>query len=165
MNQKIEGRRIAGFPEYFVTNTGRVFSTKNGKLIELKKKLLNSGYEYVTLCGSEGYKVKTVHRLVAEAWIPMDQSRPDVNHKDGNKLNNDVENLAWCSKKENNRHSIDVLGKGHAGEKNGSAKLTEDLVREIRSSGLGCMRIAEKYGISFQNASRILRRERWAHLN
>lgn len=76
---------------YKVSNTGKVFSYKTNKLLKNNKN--KYGYEWVSING----KCCSVHRLVAEAFIPNPNCLKQVNHKDENKLNNSVENLEWCS--------------------------------------------------------------------
>ena len=95
-------KEIKGFPDYFVTEDGRVFSTKKGELRELK--LCGTGYKHVTLINGQR-KYPSVHRLVAEAYIPNPDNLPEVNHIDENKLNNNVDNLEWVTRSQNNRHS------------------------------------------------------------
>ena len=102
---------------YKVSDKGNIFSVrrtivqkaKNGSLSKhpyggcpLKPNKQNNGYYTVTLNG----KIRQVHRLVAEAFLPADPDRPYVNHIDGNKGNNEVSNLEWCTAKENSRHAI-----------------------------------------------------------
>lgn len=78
---------------------GRVY-VKQGKL--LKSFVTNKGYEYVMLNDAQHKQhLKTVHRLVAQAFIPNPNSLPIVNHKDENKLNNDASNLEWCTQSYN----------------------------------------------------------------
>ena len=77
---------------YKVDENGNVFSVRNNKL--LKRMMFPSGYEYVHLCNGKGKtKLFRVHRLVAETFIPNPNNLPEVNHKDGDKLNNNVKNL------------------------------------------------------------------------
>lgn len=102
---------------YDISNKGRVRSYKNGKwgLCENPKVLVGyKGKHYLTviLCKEEK-KTFTIHSLVADAFIPNPENKREVNHIDGNKLNNDVTNLEWVSHKENMQHAkqIDLFGK------------------------------------------------------
>lgn len=99
-------KQIAEFPNYEVSDTGLVRNKAN-KILKFFKQ--NSGYLVATLTNEElkGAK-RTVHRLVAKAFIENPEGLPEVNHKDGNNLNNEVNNLEWCSKRQNVRHAIDT---------------------------------------------------------
>ena len=87
---------------YEVSNWGRVKSLKFGKERILKQNQCMNGYYYVGLSKNGILKRYSVHRLVAEAFIPNLDNLPQVNHKDENKLNNVVSNLEWCTYKYNN---------------------------------------------------------------
>lgn len=67
---------------------------------------IKTGYLECNLCKDGLTHTKAVHRLVAEAFLPNPQKKPQVNHKDGNKLNNSVDNLEWCTAAENVHHAI-----------------------------------------------------------
>lgn len=99
-----EWKPIAGFPNYAVSNKGRVMNLKTGKV--LKYAINGMGYPFVILCkaNSKPKNIK-VHRLVALAFIPNPDNLTQVNHIDEVKTNNDVSNLEWCSASENIRHS------------------------------------------------------------
>lgn len=70
------------------------------------KKVNYRGYEYVCLCVNDIRTYPRVHRLVAETFIPNTDNKEQINHIDGNKRNNIVENLEWCTQTENIRHAI-----------------------------------------------------------
>ena len=86
-----------------------IIKTNDNKVF--KKYITPNGYEQITV--GKGYKRKKylVHRLVAQAFIDNPENKPCVNHKDGNKLNNNVNNLEWCTYSENELHSHRILGK------------------------------------------------------
>lgn len=85
--------------EYEIDNHGVIYSVKSGKV--LKQTDYGSKYLQVSLCKDGRRKVVNVHRLVATAFIPNPDNLPQVNHKDENKHNNNVENLEWCTAKYN----------------------------------------------------------------
>ena len=86
---------------YQVSNFGRVKSIKFGKEIIMNLIPNSSGYLLVNLCKDGKVKKFTVHRLVAEAFIDNPYNLPQVNHRDENKLNNNVDNLEWCTNEYN----------------------------------------------------------------
>lgn len=104
----VEFRQIPGHPDYYVSNTGLIKSRKWGKVRLLKPKLDASGYNRVGLYTDGKFKNMLVHRVVAQVFISNDGKR-QVNHIDGDKSNNHVINLEWCTISENVRHSYDIL--------------------------------------------------------
>lgn len=117
-------RDVVGYEGlYAVSNNGRVKSVDNyhtfiSKLGKPSKRFkrgkflgrtFSHDYNRVTLCKLAVSKIMSVHRLVAIAFIPNPNEYPDVNHIDGNKRNNNVSNLEWCTKSQNTIHSYSVL--------------------------------------------------------
>lgn len=90
---------------YTISSDGKVFSIKRGKYLTAAK--TKGGYLMVVLQNKKRHNVY-IHRLVALHFINNTQNKPQVNHIDGNKLNNDYSNLEWCSSKENIRHAVDT---------------------------------------------------------
>ena len=103
-----EWKYIAGYGNlYQVSNLGRVrsFQPRWKKPRMIKPSIDNGGYQILTLVGVDGtHHTKTVHRLVAGEFLEIPPL--DVNHKDGNKRNNRLSNLDYCTKSENTRHAI-----------------------------------------------------------
>lgn len=127
---------------YEVSNHGQVRSlSKQDRLGRSKEGKIKAqcnngtGYMVVNLKVDGKQKMKTVHRLVAETFIPNPLDLPEVNHIDGNKQNNCVENLEWCTHSENTKHAFDLgLNKAVKGTSNVNAKLTDEQVKFIREN-------------------------------
>ena len=103
------GSRIILGGKLEVTTEGEVFRVKNGikKPARINYVCENRNYGRTTAMIDGKQKHLYIHRLVAEAFIPNPDNKPQINHKDGNPRNNNVENLEWVTAKENTRHAVD----------------------------------------------------------
>ena len=145
---------------YRVSNFGRVYSIRNGIL--LKQWLRGrKGDEYLTIDLSR--KMYSVHRLVAQAFIPNPENKPQVNHKDGNKLNNNVENLEWVTDIENQRHAVaNGLRTYIKGSNNTKCILSKDDVRYIKNNfiykdtNFGAVGLAKRFNVDKKTIMNII---------
>jgi hypothetical protein len=103
-----EWRPIQGW-DYSVSSCGRVRNDKTGKVSAFGHTVAR--YRQVILCANGKKQHFSVHRLVAQAFIPNPECKPEVNHINGDGLDNRVENLEWCTSRENVLHAHRVLGK------------------------------------------------------
>lgn len=156
---------------YQVSNLGRIKSlereVRRGQniIMRLPEKVLSTrkhvGYENITLRIDGKTKVCSVHRLVAKTFLQNPNNYKAVNHIDGNKLNNNLSNLEWCSYSQNMKHAYKT---GLKVAKNG-AKLSAAQVAEIRtlcvSSNLTLKQIGERFGVSKAAISKIKNRKSW----
>lgn len=111
---------VKGFEEYQVDTNGVVYG-KNGNA--LKYSLNHNGYCIVNFYVNHKRTGFAIHTIVANQFIVnTDKAKTQVNHKDGNKQNNCVDNLEWTTPVENTRHAIKILGKNNSGVNNGKAK-------------------------------------------
>lgn len=157
--------------------------SSDGKIISLPRKGSHSnnyvlqhhkdrkGYHTVCLNSKPIKQVAKVHRLVAEHFItkPLSNEKLQVNHKDGNKNNNDMSNLEWVTCKENIRHSWanNLHTKSRKGVNNTQSKLDDDKVRIIRKrilTGETLQSIAKDYSVNFTLISLIKRNKIWTHV-
>lgn len=127
----------------------------NGHFVKgriMKTPVDTMGYKIVRLYKNGGNVKAYVHRLVAEAFLPKDESRNYVNHIDSDRLNNNLENLEWVTQKENCAHSISKgRARYHSGEECNNVKLNKEQVIEIRKLllvGKTQKEIAEMYNVS-----------------
>lgn len=95
-------------PNYSVTTDGEVYSHLTD--IFLKPGIDSKGYPIVVLCNNGKTKTTRIHRMVAETYIPNPENKPQVNHKDGNRANNHLDNLEWVTYKENADHYLETMG-------------------------------------------------------
>lgn len=94
-----EWKSIKDFCGYYINHNGEIKSTnafKGTKEIILKGSVSNKGYKIVNLMNCGKVYSRTIHKLLAQAFIPNPNNLPCINHKDGNKLNNSLDNLEWC---------------------------------------------------------------------
>lgn len=104
----MEWRKIDGFSRYSVSDAGQVRNDITGRV--LKTQADKFGYLRLGLSNDQGRSKKYLHRLVAEAFVPNPDGKPEVNHKDGNKKNCAASNFEWVTPHENLIHMYRVLG-------------------------------------------------------
>lgn len=147
--------KIYTIDDYDITKDGDVINKHTRK--KLKPQKNGKGYYRVGI----GKKLYFVHRLVAEKYIPNPYNYPQVNHKDGNKLNNCVENLEWVTNKQNHDHALQK-GLILTGENCSWSKLTKEQVDFIRKhTELNSKELSKVFGISSSHIREIRRNESW----
>lgn len=153
---------------YEVSNYGDI---RNSKTRKVRRKNVNKhGYYFVNgSLGSKDIKITfRVHKAVAESFIDNPNNLPMVNHKDGNKLNNYIDNLEWCTNAENIQHAYDnnLIVVSH-GEDNHMSKLTQEDVKYIRKHYIpydrefGTRALSRKFNIHHSTIISILNNETW----
>jgi hypothetical protein len=159
---------IDGFDKYQISNFGRIRSlTKKsgGRLLTPIK--TNKGYLTVRLYNESGYKQLKIHRLVALTFIDNPLLKEQVNHINGIKTDNNINNLEWVNNQENQIHAISLgLSKIEPGEKSRNVKLTQKQVDEIKSKyiygkkGLS-QELSQEYNISTHSIRSIWYGNNW----
>lgn len=152
-------RQIENYPWYEISDRGDVRNTRTNKI--LGRRVDKDGYREVQLYDSGVGRNHKTHRLVAEAFIPREPDRDQINHLNGDKEDNRVENLQWCTRSENTRHAYNELGfKANIGPANAArTKLTADKVSEIvqlREQGMPVKEIAHMYEVSIYSIYRVI---------
>lgn len=155
---------------YSVSTTGLIRNNVTDKI--LKQSIIKTGYYSVTVrpFGRKGVcKCFRTHREVAIAFLSKINEKIFVNHKDGNKLNNDVSNLEWCTASENSRHAVENgLMNTPKGERVANARMTDELVRIIReeykNGNITMADIGKKYGVAPNTISNAINRVSWKHV-
>lgn len=166
---------IDGFPFHRVTLDGRVQTQYrpgiNNPLDNwIDRSLVCNTGRYIRLCLKHNGIGKSfnVHRLVATYFVFNDMEKPCVNHKDGNRFNNNYENLEWMTVSENTKHAYDNgLAVGPKGDRHGNHRFkNRDIIemRSLASSGVTHKKIAEIFKTRQSSISRIIKRDRWGHV-
>ena len=160
--------KIQGYENYEIDELGQVWSLpkKTRKGIRMIKALKHpkTGYMYVDLCANGKVKKFTIHRLVALNLIPNPENKDQVNHINGNKTDNRVENLEWTTRSENQKHSILKGLRTAKGVKNSQSKLSEKDVLLIRSSKEKGSVLAKKLKVSHSTICDIQKNRSWTHI-
>lgn len=149
---------------YQVSNYGNVKSKRTNKILKPYK--TPSGYFTVSLCNNGYQKNVLVHRLVCLAFIGDMPILDCVNHKDGNKQNNRLENLEWSTYYENNIHAIETGLKDIKGESHFNSKLNNEAVIFIRNNKLKLTQkdLALKFGVSQALIGMVQAYKIWRHI-
>jgi len=160
-------RLINGFDDYFVSDLGRVISTKSGKLRVLVQISNARGYKTVNLHKNSSQNIYSVHRLVLGAFKGKCPEKHEGSHLDGSRDNNALANLTWETHAENVGRKKEH-GTTNAGERNGRAKFTDQDVISIRAEykagGIRQEALAERYGVYPQAIRMIIHRKSWSHI-
>lgn len=158
---------------YLVSNYGRVKSIKNvyHKGIILKQEKSNNGYLRVHLCKNNKSKHYSVHRLVIKSFYDEDLVKKYTNHKDGNKLNNHIFNLEWCTLSENMKHAYrlglySLKGESHTRSKlnNLKVRIIRGLRNEILNGTMDKKYLADIFNVSVTCIRDVLNYRRWKHI-
>lgn len=131
----------------------------------LKQQTRRNSYLSVQLWSEGKYASRLVHCLVAAAFIGPKPPGMDVNHRDGDKSRNAIENLEYLTRSQNNQHAYDT-GLKRTGERHGRAKLTAAQVDEIRvahSLGKSCTALGKEFGVSRGAVRLIIQGKNWRH--
>lgn len=168
----LDFRPVVDVQGYMISNDGQVLSLKKKRPF-LRRSFVDSGPRggWLSVKLSENNKCKNyaVHRLVASAWIgPPPTKKHCINHKNGIKIDNRMQNLEWVTHKENMQHAYRVLYPGsHRGQQNGRSKLSNENVLEIRNlrkNGMLLKDVAKIYKVSLSVIARICNKYSWSHL-
>lgn len=163
------------YADYNIDTHGNVWSCKTNKKYafrawrKMKPYLTGNGYHRICLYGksSRGEKF-AVHKIVALAFIPKKQGKPFINHINGIKTDNRVENLEWCTASENTKHAYSI---GHSpnnkGQNHGMSKLIDANINEIfemRRMNFSQKSIATHFNVSKSTICEVLQRKKFKHI-
>ena len=157
---------------YIISNRGIVYTTnylgKTGKFKALKVNIHDNGYHSIIMHYKGKEYPASLHRLVAEYFIPNPDGLPTVNHKDGDKSNNDITNLEWMTSKDNSIHAANN-GLLPVGEKSRLSRITNDiaisLCKELENNSMSIYELADKYHTTYNTVYDIYRRKSWKQIS
>lgn len=169
MNDEI-WKPLIDFPNYEVSNFGNVKSlTKIKRGSNLSPSSRKKGYLQVQICRNNTVRSMYIHRMVWQTFMGEIPNGMEINHKDGNKHNNHIDNLECVTPQQNSQHSWSLgLCIPTQGMRSGRAKLTDDLVREIRfryeNEDISQPKLAREYGVSKTLIWDVVSGNRWKHV-
>lgn len=167
----IEWRVVPGYPSYEVSSDGQVrraAPARNSWPGRVLKQCLRNGYPFVQLCERNVRRSESIHRLVAAAFLGPCPDGWEVNHRNGCKTDNRLDNLEYATSSANQMHAYRAGLQDASGERNGQSKLTEGQVREILAVGSypygTYARLAREYGVSPTTIRGIVTGRYWSHV-
>lgn len=160
---------VKGFENlYEISSSGKIRSKSSGKLYKPYRSA--NGYYSIFLHNNGRYRF-SIHRLVAEHFIPNPENKPCVNHIDHDRGNDKVENLEWCTHKENMQHASRagrLNTSKSVGEDNPKSTVTESQVIEIRrlykETNISTKQLMAKYNVGVNCIEKIIYNKTWKHL-
>lgn len=159
---------VEGFERYCVDTNGDFWRNKNYLIKKLRLDSDKNGYSIVSFYVNGKCIRKKAHRIVALAFVPNPENKPEVNHKNGIRSDNNASNLEWLTHKENMQHSFLYLNRprvlGLKGEQNPQSKLSGSQILDIRNTKGTLKNIATKYNVTTSLISQIKLRKSWKHI-
>jgi len=153
------------FDKYVVGKDGAIVSKYNGRVLAVH--VDKKGYHRVNIHCEAGKKTYLLHRVVALVHLPNPGNLPQINHLDGDKANNSVDNLEWTTGRENVAHSVRT-GLVKRGDKRPNAKLSDEMVHEIRRlrecEGLTLGALGEMFNLSDAGIHKVCTRLTYTHI-
>ena len=162
---------IKGYEKmYQISNLGNVKSLKrkycrNDKI--LKQAINKKGYKICALNKNRKIKSYIVHRLIALSFIKNEFNKPQINHKNGIKTDNRIENLEWCTNSENQLHAYKIGLSNRKGENHTQNKLKNSDIYKIRNlynNNYSLIQLAQSFNTTSSNIYRIVNLKTWKHL-
>lgn len=159
--QGITARTLAHIPGYAFTFDGRAISLRRKELRVLKPSFVSGSYCVIYVGRSPSGRAQLLHRLVARAFLPNPEGKPQVNHKDGNPANNAVSNLEWVTDSENKAHAVALRAQeGRSLTVSTEEQRAQIVVLEL--SGMSITEVAKNVGLPYENVRWIARRSKRA---
>lgn len=125
-------KKVSDFINYSISDYGRLRNDKSGRILKGGKD--KDGYIQAILCNNGKRFNRRIHRLVAEAFLPNTENKPQINHKDGNKQNNNINNLEWSTNQENQDHFWRVINSDINKENRSRAHIGKGLLKDNPNS-------------------------------
>lgn len=156
-------KKIIDFEKYEISDEGYVYNTCTERI--QKQKIAGRGYPQVSFWKDGKRYYRYIHRLVAEYFIENPNNYDCVNHKDGNKLNNNVNNLEWCTNKQNMRHAFEK-GLQPSGELRSTSKLKLEDILFIYDNykSIDYVDLAKMFDVSYSTIQRVYKGKRYKNI-